>query len=693
MTPQEAHKKILELRGTLQEHNYRYYVLAAPTISDVAFDYLLKELEALEAQFPQFITPDSPTQRVGQDKAEGFERVTHTRAMISLRNTYSYQEVAQFYRDVASALGEAPAITAELKYDGVSVSVLYQNGLFERAATRGDGTVGDNVTANIKTIRSLPLRLRGKDTPAQLEVRGEVLLSFEQFERLNQARAAAGEPLLANPRNATAGTIKTLDPQIVAERALSAVIYYLYASEEVPLPDSHYLRLQLCRDMGFPVGDNFRLCHSLEELYRFIDYWQEKRRSLPFPTDGIVLKVDSYLQQEALGSTAKFPRWAIAYKYAPENQASRLLSVEFQVGRTGVVTPVANLEPVQLSGTTVRRATLHNKEFIRALDIHTGDRLYVEKGGEIIPKITGVDHTQRTAAAQPIRFPEVCPVCGTPLQESAEQAAVICPNRYGCPAQQMGRVEHYCSRGAANIAIGPEIIARLFEQGLLHNVADLYDLTQEQLLSLPRFARKSAQNLLQSIAQSKSRPWRNLLFGLGIPGVGEVTAKALARLFPRVERLAAATQEELLQVPDVGETIATAIRRFFASPRNQELIGRLQAHGVSLSAQSPTPGRDSAPSDLFVGLFEGMETGTDASPAADALAGKTVVISGVFTQHSREEYKELVEQAGGRNASSISSKTSFVLAGESMGPAKRQKAQSLGVPLLSEAEFLSLLGL
>lgn len=662
--------RIAQLRSELQAHNHAYYVLSAPTISDFAFDQLLKELELLEQAHPEYITPDSPTQRVGADRTEGFVQVPHRYPMLSLANTYSYDEVREFYQRVAKDLGhEDFTIAAELKYDGLSISLIYEDGLLVRAVTRGDGTLGDDVTANVRTIRSIPLRLQGEGYPHELEVRGEILLPFAEFDRLNKEREAAGQPLFANPRNAASGTLKQLDPAIVAARRLDAFLYYVPG--QPTLPDSHIARLQLCKSWGLKISEATQACHSLEEVLAFLDHWDEARHEAPVATDGVVLKVDSISAQEELGYTAKTPRWAIAYKFQAEQAKTALLSIDFQVGRTGAVTPVANLEAVALSGTTVRRASLHNADFIHSLDLHLGDQVFVEKGGEIIPKIVGVAKDERPQDAAPVIFPSHCPACSSPLHRSQGEAAYYCTNAASCPPQQTARLEHFAGRKAADIRLGSETIDLLFSRGLVHSIADLYRLSVEDLLTLPGFKERSATKLYDSIQASKERPFRALLFGLGIRFVGETVAKTLVQRYADIDALGQATLEELTAIPDIGLVIAQSLIDYFATEANRQLIADLQSLGLPLKRlpeEEPQPVEEHA-----------------------AIAGKTCVISGVFSQHSREEYKQLIESRGGKVGSSISSKTSFVLAGENMGPSKLAKARDLGITILSEADFLALL--
>ena len=662
--------EIQRLREEIEAHNYAYYILSAPTISDYDFDQLLKRLEQLEAEHPNLITPDSPTQRVGSDRTEGFAQVAHRYPMLSLGNTYSYDDVREFYERVAKDLGGKPfTIIAELKYDGLSISLTYEQGKLARAVTRGDGQMGDDVTANVRTIRSIPLRLRGMGYPETLEVRGEILLPFIEFDRLNAERHRANLPLFANPRNAASGTLKQLDPAVVAERRLDAYLYYVPGQPD--LPDSHYERLQLCRSWGLKVSEATRRCETLEEVLSFLDYWEKVRANAPVATDGVVLKVDSITEQEELGYTAKTPRWAIAYKYQAEQAKTRLISVDFQVGRTGAVTPVANLDAVSLSGTTVRRASLHNADFIEAFDLHINDQVLVEKGGEIIPKIVGVVTEERHPDAQAVTFPSHCPACGSPLERNEGEAAYYCTNQATCPPQQTARIEHFAGRKAADIRLGAETIDLLFTHGLVHSIADLYRLTQEQLLQLPGFKERSATRLLESIEASKARPFRALLFGLGIRFVGETVAKTLVQRYADIQELSVATYEELTAIPDIGAVIAESLVHYFASEENRAFITELQQLGLPLRRlpeEEPLPTQEHS-----------------------AISGKSFVISGVFTHHSRDEYKSLIEGLGGKIASSISSKTNYVLAGANMGPAKLAKATDLGITILSEDELLDLI--
>lgn len=664
--------ELLHLRKELEEANRLYYVLDSPAISDREFDLKMRRLQDLEAAHPEWYDPNSPTQHVGSDLGKkGFEQVAHRYPMLSLGNTYSRDEIEDWLRK----LPPDAEIVAELKYDGLSIALWYENGYLVKALTRGDGVKGDNVIRNIRTIPTIPLHIDG--LPPRLEMRGEVLLPWENFERLNREKEEQEEPLFANPRNAASGTLKLQDSNEVARRGLSCYLYYMLG-EDLP-GTTHFQRLQQAREWGFPVSDAIQLCHSIDEVMAFIGYWDLQRKELPVATDGIVLKVNSLQQQEELGYTAKNPRWAIAYKFPAERQLTTLRSITYQVGRTGVVTPVANLDPVQLSGTMVQRATLHNEDFILQLDIREGDRVWVEKGGEIIPKIVGrernadddtssnADGAQRTGT--PYAFPECCPECGTKLVRVEGEAAWRCPNENGCPPQRIGRLLHFVSRKAMNIeGLGDETVSLLFEQGLLHDIADLYDLEKETLARQERLGDKSAENILQSIRASKNVPWERVLFALGIRMVGETTAKKIARRFRSIDALQWATREQLTAIDDVGPQIADNIVAYFLDESNLAILTRLVAAGLQMEATEPEP-----------------------QAVSDKLQGKTVVISGVFSHHSRDEYKALIELHGGKNSGSISRKTAFVLAGENMGPEKRKKAEELGIPLISEDEFLAMI--
>lgn len=671
-------EQIRSLRAELSEQNYRYYVLSAPTMSDREFDEKMHLLESLESRHPEMYDAASPTQRVGSDlqAQDGFRQMEHRRAMLSLQNTYSEQEIRSWYERVVKDLGlsqysELPEIVCELKYDGLSISLWYEDGQLVHALTRGDGTRGDDVIANIKTIKSIPWSVEvPQGMPRDFEIRGEVLLPWESFERLNREREANEEPLFANPRNAASGTLKLLDPRIVAKRGLDAYLYY-YLSDELPA-DTHSACLDYARSLGFRISDAIKVCRSIDQIMDFISYWDEARRSLPVATDGIVLKVNDLNLQQRLGFTAKTPRWAIAFKFPAERQKTRLKSISYQVGRTGVVTPVANLEAVQLSGTMVQRATLHNEDFIRSLGIREGDMVWVEKGGEIIPKITGkVEDQESETGSQESEFQFIthCPQCGSRLMRDGDMAAWRCPNEDGCPPQQKGKIEHFVERKAMNIdGIGQETIDLFFDRGMISNIADLYDLTAEQIMELDGFKQKSAQNIIDGIRKSREVPWERVLFALGIRYVGETTAKKLARKFHTVDMLMNATKEELMTVDDVGPEVAQGVIDYFQKPRNKELVRRLREAGVR------------------------MEGDAAAQVVSDRLNGKSIVISGVFSRHSRDEYKQLIEQHGGKNTSSISKNTSFVLAGENMGPQKLEKANKLGISIIDEQTFLSMIG-
>lgn len=663
----DERQRILQLRKELHEHNYKYYVLNQPEISDQEFDFMMKELQELEARHEDMFDPNSPTQRVGSDINQEFTQVTHKYPMLSLANTYSQEEVADFYSSVKKGLnGEDFEICCELKYDGLSISLTYEDGKLVRGVTRGDGVHGDDVTANVKTIRSIPLVLKDGDWPKEFEIRGEILMPWNVFERLNQEREAAEEPLFANPRNAASGTLKSQNSALVASRNLDAYLYYLLGDE---LPgDGHYENLEKAREWGFKISEGMRKVKTLQEIYDFIDYWDTERKNLPVATDGIVLKVNSLRQQRALGYTAKNPRWAIAYKFKAERACTRLNEVTFQVGRTGAVTPVANMEPVQLAGTTVRRATLNNEDFIRSLDLHIGDYVYVEKGGEIIPKIVGVDIEQRPIIAQPVTFITHCPECGAKLVRYEGEAAYYCPNDAGCPPQIKGRIEHFISRKAMNIdSIGPETVDDFYRHGLVRNVADLYDIEVQQING-DGSRQKSAEKIVNGIEASKQVPFERVVFALGIRFVGETTARLLARHFKTIDALAAASLQDLLEVEGVGEVIAKSVMTYFRNPVTMQIVERLRGYGLQMALSEE-----------------------QMSSATDKLAGKSIVISGVFAHHSRDEYKQMIEQNGGKNVGSISGKTSFILAGENIGPAKLQKAEKLGIQIVDEEAFLKMI--
>ena len=664
MTPQE---RILQLRAELHGHNHNYYVLNSPTISDYDFDMLLKELQQLEAEHPEMHDPTSPTMRVGSDITKEFRQVAHKYPMLSLGNTYSKAEVAEFFDRVKRSLNEEFEICCELKFDGTSISLTYIDGKLERAVTRGDGEKGDDVTANVRTIRTVPLVLSGSGYPSEFEIRGEVLMPWSVFDRLNEERARNEEPLFANPRNAASGTLKLQDSSVVAKRSLDAYLYFMLG-EELPA-EGHYENLMAAARWGFKISDTTCKCSTIEEVFAFIDRMDSERKNLPFATDGIVLKVNSLRQQKNLGYTAKSPRWAIAYKFQAERAVTRLNEVTYQVGRTGVVTPVANLDPVQLSGTVVKRASLHNADIIEKLDLHIGDMVYVEKGGEIIPKITGVDTGARFMLGEKVLFISKCPECGTPLVRIDGEAAHYCPNDTACPPQIKGKIEHFISREAMNIdSMGPETVELLFNYGLIKDIADIYALNPEDLMFLPRMGAKSAENIVAAIDASRQVPFERLLFALGIRFVGATVAKRLARAFVSMDALMAASLDELMAVDEIGERIAASVREFFSKESNVELVSRLRSAGLKFVAEEE-----------------------EVLDRTEILKGKSIVISGVFTHHSRDEYKSMIEKNGGKNAGSVSKSTSFILAGENMGPSKLEKAEKLGVPLVSEDEFLAML--
>ena len=663
----DERQRILQLRRELNEHNYKYYVLNQPTIGDQEFDFLMHELQDLEARHPEMADPASPTQRVGSDVSTEFKQVAHKYPMLSLANTYSEQDVADFYNSVKKGLGgEDFEICCEMKYDGLSISLTYVDGRLTQAVTRGDGVQGDDVTANVRTIRSIPLVLKDGDWPREFEIRGEILLPWREFERINAEREAAEEPLFANPRNAASGTLKSLDPKVAASRRLDAYLYYLLGDGIEG--DGHYENLMRAKAWGFKISDGMRKVKTLQEIYDFIAYWDTERKNLPVATDGIVLKVNSLRQQRALGYTAKSPRWAIAYKFKAERECTRLNEVTYQVGRTGQITPVANMEPVQLAGTTVRRATLNNEDFIRSLDLHEGDYVYVEKGGEIIPKIVGVDTSRRQADARPVEFITHCPECGAELVRYEGEAAYYCPNDVGCPPQIKGRIEHFISRKAMNIdSLGPETVDEYYRRGLISNVADLYDICVEQING-DGSRQKSAQRVVDGIAASRQVPFERVVFALGIRFVGETSARLLARKFKNIDALANASLQELMDVDGIGEVIAKSVITYFHNPANIEIVNRLRAYGLQMQLSN-----------------EQMQA------QGTKLEGKSIVISGVFTRHSRDEYKRIIEENGGKNVGSISGKTSFILAGDNMGPAKLQKAEKLGIPIIDEDTFLEMI--
>ena len=661
-------ERIIELREELHAHNHRYYVENAPEISDQEFDALMRELQELEARHPEMHDDNSPTQRVGSDLSSEFQQVAHRYPMLSLANTYNRQEVADWYESVSRGLHGADfEVCCEMKYDGLSISLTYENGRLVRGVTRGDGVHGDDVTANVRTIRCIPLVLTGDDYPADFEIRGEILMPWKVFENLNAEREKAEEPLFANPRNAASGTLKSQSSALVASRRLDAYLYYILGAE---LPsDSHYDNLEHARQWGFKISEGMRKVRTLEEIYAFIDKWDTERKNLPVATDGIVLKVNSIAQQRQLGYTAKSPRWAIAYKFKAERERTRLLDVTFQVGRTGAVTPVANMEPVQLAGTVVKRATLNNEDFIRSFDLHIHDYVYVEKGGEIIPKIVGVDVDSREEGAQPVEFAKVCPECGTPLVRYEGEAAHYCPNDASCAPQIKGRIEHFISRKAMNIdSLGPETVDEYYRRRLIRNVADLYDITVQDING-DGSRERSARKIVEGIKASVEVPFERVVFALGIRLVGETSAKILARHFKNIDALMNATLDQLTLIDGIGEVMAKSVITYFHTPENQEIVERLRGYGLQMSLSEE-----------------------QLASATDILAGKTIVISGVFQKHSRDEYKAMIEQNGGKNTGSISAKTSMVLAGENMGPAKLQKAEKLGIRIINEDEFLEMIG-
>ena len=662
-------ERIVELRQQLHQHNIHYYVENQPVISDQDFDYMMHELESLEKAHPEMYDPNSPTQRVGSDLMGGFQSVAHRYPMLSLANTYNQQEVADWYDSVKRGLeGEDFEVCCEMKYDGLSISLTYEHGRLVRAVTRGDGVRGDDVTANVRTIRSIPLVLTGSTYPASFEIRGEILMPWDVFNHLNAEREKAEEPLFANPRNAASGTLKSLSSALVASRQLDAYLYYIIG-EELP-STGHYENLEKASQWGFKISKGMKKVHSLDEIYDFIDYWDTERKNLPVATDGIVLKVNSLRQQRALGFTAKSPRWAIAYKFKAERERTRLINVTFQVGRTGAVTPVANMEPVQLAGTTVKRATLNNEDFIRSFDLHIGDYVYVEKGGEIIPKIVGVDLDSRQADATRVEFIKCCPECGTPLVRYEGEAVHYCPNDDGCPPQIKGRIEHFISRRAMNIdSLGPETIDEYYRRDIIKNIADLYDIDVQQING-DGSREKSARKIVEGIAASREVPFERVVFALGIRLVGETSAKTLARHFKDIDRLQAATLDELTHIDGIGEIMAKSVISYFQNDENATIVRRLKDYGLRMS------------------LSEEQLAGH-----TDRLKGLTIVISGVFQRHSRDEYKTLIEQHGGKNTGSISAKTSYLLAGDNMGPAKLQKAEKLGVKIINEQQFLEMIGL
>lgn len=656
--------RILQLRQELHEHNYKYYVLNTPSISDFEFDALMHELQQLEALHPELADPNSPSQRVGSDLSQGFEQVTHKYPMLSLANTYNQQDVREWYDSVSRGLGGEPfEVCCEMKYDGLSISLTYEHGRLVRGVTRGDGVHGDDVTANVRTIRCIPLVLPGSGYPDEFEIRGEILMPWNVFDQLNAQREAAGEPLFANPRNAASGTLKSLDPQLVASRKLDCYLYYLLG-DDIP-GDGHYENLAAAASWGFKMSQGMKKVSTLDEIYQFIDYWDTERKNLPVATDGIVLKVNSLRQQRVLGYTAKSPRWAIAYKFKAERELTQLCEVTYQVGRTGAITPVANMLPVQLAGTTVRRATLNNEDFMRSLDLHEHDYVYVEKGGEIIPKIVGVEVSRREPQAQPVRFVTRCPECGAELVRYEGEAAHYCPNDAACPPQIKGRIEHFIARKAMNIdSLGPETVDEYYQRGLIHNIADLYDLRVTDI-SAGGTKLRSAQKIVGAISKSCEVPFERVVFALGIRFVGETSARLIARHFGNIDALMAATPDQLVEIEGVGDVIAGSVIAYFRDPVNREIVERLRAYGLKMSIEKKAD-----------------------SPTSQLLAGKSIVISGVFAHHSRDEYKAMIEANGGKNVGSISGKTSFILAGDNMGPSKLQKAEKLGIAIVDEDTFL-----
>ena len=667
MTPKE---EIEQLRKELERHNYNYYVLNQPTVSDYEFDQMMYRLQDLEMFYPQYADANSPTQRVGSDLNQAFKSVPHKYPMLSLANTYSEEEVREFYERVRDGLGgEEFEICAEMKYDGLSISLTYVDGALTQAVTRGDGVRGDDVTANVRTIKSIPLRLReGSGYPHEFEIRGEILMPWTSFEKLNEERAKKEETLFANPRNAASGTLKSQNSRVVADRGLDAYLYYLLG-DEIPADGYHYENLQKASEWGFKISQGMKKCKTLEEVLEYIKYWDVERKNLPVATDGIVLKVNSLRQQRHLGYTAKSPRWAIAYKFKAERVCTRLNEVTYQVGRTGAVTPVANMNPVQLAGTVVKRASLHNADVMDELDLHIGDMVYVEKGGEIIPKVVGVDKEQRQEGAEKVQFIKNCPECGAELVRFEGEAAHYCPNDSSCPPQIKGRIEHFISRKAMNIeSLGPETVDDYYQRGLIHDVSDLYTLDVAQICGHNRNRVKSAQKVVDGVASTRNVPFERVVFAIGIRFVGETTAKLIARYFKSMEALRNATVEQLLEVDGVGKVIAESVVKYFQDPKNAEIVDKLASHGVQMQ------------------LSEEVLAGQ-----TDKLAGKSIVISGVFAKHSRDEYKAMIEQHGGKNVGSISKKTTFILGGENMGPAKLEKAEKLGIPIVSEDDFLEMI--
>ncbi len=660
-------KEVIEdLRERLHRHNFEYYVQNNPTVSDLEFDKLLKQLIELETQYPEYYDPNSPSMRVGSDINKNFNQVQHQYPMLSLQNSYSQGDVSDFYNRVLRGLNEDFDVVCELKYDGTSISLIYENGKLVQALTRGDGKQGDDVTSNVRTIRNIPLVLKGENIPTLLEMRGEILMSWNVFDSLNKERENQEEPLFANPRNAASGTLKLQDPSIVASRRLESYIYYMLG-ENLPT-DSHFENMKLASQWGFNVSDSMRRCSSIKEVYEFLNYWDLERKNLPVATDGVVVKVDSLSQQLNLGATSKFPRWAIAYKFNAEQAITRLNSVSYQVGRTGAVTPVANLDPVKLSGTIVRRASLYNEDAINSLDLHIGDMVYVEKGGEIIPKITKVDLDARFMIGDKVRFATKCPDCGTPLIRYDDEAAHYCPNQTGCPPQIKGRIEHFVTRKAMDVNIGPESISLLFDKGLIHDASDLYKLEFSDLVNLDRWGVTSANNLIASIDKSKSTPYEKVLFALGIRFVGETVAQKLSSAFPNIELLSTATMDQLVSVDEIGTRIAQSVLDYFSNSKNTEFVERLKSYGLNFSLSEAA-----------------------LASRTDKLDGLTIVISGKFELNSRDEYKAMITQHGGKNSGSVSKNTDYILAGSNMGPAKLEKAEKLGIKVIDERTFLNMI--
>lgn len=670
MKANDARERIEKLRRDIEQHNQNYYVLNQPVISDFEYDLLMNELDTLEKKFPEFNSSDSPTRRVGSDITREFVQYEHQYPMLSLGNTYNEEELREFDARVKKAATEPVEYVCELKFDGTSISLTYRNGVFLRALTRGDGTKGDDVTVNVKTIKSVPLRVENKSIPGEFIIRGEILMPRSVFERINKERTEAGLVPFANPRNSAAGTLKTLDPKVVASRSLICMVYFML-SEDLP-EETHYDNLKKASEWGFTVPDSIRLCKSIEDVLEFINHWDSERKKLPYDIDGVVIKVNSLRMQELLGFTSKFPRWAIAYKYKAEEASTKLKSVSFQVGRTGTITPVANLDPVLLSGSTVKRATLHNADQIALLDLHQNDTVFVEKGGEVIPKIVGVDTSKRDESSERIRFITECPECGTTLLRNDGEANHFCPNYLHCPPQIKGRIEHFIGRRAMNIeGLGEETIDLLYKEKLIRNFADLYDLRKDQLLPLERMGDKSASNIIKSIKNSVEVPYPRVLYALGIRHVGETVARTLAKSFGSIEELISADMDRITGIREIGPKIAASIIQYFRDEENLQIINRLRTAGVRLNA--PVTSQQTASKGI-------------------ALEGRNIVISGVFQKHSRDEYKEIIESLGGKNSSSISGSTSFILAGDNMGPSKKEKADQLGIPLINETDFLKMIG-